>query len=60
MSDFWLDMLNLKNARYLKKDSEELIPIAWHPKRWWNFSMSKDEEKEIEPIFTETFYHTKT
>ena len=25
----------------------------YHPNRWWNFCMSKDEKKEIEPIFTE-------
>ena len=35
-----------------KKISKELMPIAWHPKRWWNFSISEDEKK-IEPIFTE-------
>ena len=29
------------------------MPIAWHPKRWWNFYMSEDEKKEIEPTFTE-------
>ena len=29
------------------------MPIAWHPKRWWNFYMLEDEKKEIEPIFTE-------
>ena len=32
--------------------NEELMPIAWHPKRWWNFCMSEDEKKEIEPGFT--------
>ena len=32
---------------------EELLAIAWHPKRWWSFCMSEDEKKEIEPIFTE-------
>ena len=36
-----------------KKINEELMPIAWHPKRWWKFSVSKDERKEIEHIFTE-------
>ena len=36
-----------------KKLNEELMPIAWHPKRWRNFCMSEDEKKEIEPIFTE-------
>ena len=29
--------------------SEELMPIAWHPKRWWDFCMSED----IELIFTD-------
>ena len=28
-----------------KKISEELMPIAWHPERWWNFCMSEDEKK---------------
>ena len=26
--------------------------VAWHLRRWWNFCMSEDEKKEIEPIFT--------
>ena len=26
------------------------MPIVWHPKRWWNFCMSKNEKKEIELI----------
>ena len=33
--------------------SEDLMSVAWHPKTWWNFYMSEDEKKEIEPIFTE-------
>ena len=33
--------------------TKALMPIAWHPKRWWNFYMSENEKKEIEPIFTE-------
>ena len=33
--------------------NEELMPMAWHANRWWNFYMSGDEEKEIEPIFIE-------
>ena len=27
--------------------------IVQHPKRWWNFCMSEDKKKEIEPIFNE-------
>ena len=37
----------------LKKLSEELMPIALHPKRWWNFCVSEDEKEEIDPIFIE-------
>ena len=33
--------------------SEELMPRAWHPKRWCNLCVSEDEKKEIEPILTE-------
>ena len=29
------------------------MPIAWHSKRWWNFCMSENEKKDIEPIFAE-------
>ena len=27
------------------------MPVAWHPNRWWNFCMSEDEKKEVEPTF---------
>ena len=29
------------------------MPVAWHPNRWWNFCMSEDEKKEVEPTFNE-------
>ena len=29
------------------------MPIAWHPKRQWNFCMSEYEKKEIEPVLTD-------
>ena len=29
------------------------MSITWHPKKWQNFYVPEDEEKEIEPIFTE-------
>ena len=29
-----------------KKISEELMPIVWHPKRWWNFCKSEDEKNK--------------
>ena len=30
---------------------KELIPIAWHSSRWWNWCMSEDEKKEKENFF---------
>ena len=51
LSEFWFGTLNIKNGKNLKKKiNEELIPIASHPKRWWNFCMSEDNKKKIEPI----------
>ena len=29
------------------------MPTVWHTKRWWDFGMSEDEKKEIEPIIAE-------
>ena len=29
------------------------MPVAWHPKRWWNWCVSEDEKMKIDPIFTE-------
>ena len=31
-----------KRKELKKKISEELMPIVWHPKSWWNFFMSED------------------
>ena len=46
--------LNIKfEKRKALKISEEIIPIAGDPKRWWNFCVSKDNKKEIDPMFIE-------
>ena len=29
------------------------MPVAWHPKRWWDWCVSEDEKKEI--MFIEEF-----
>ena len=29
------------------------MPVAWHPNRWWDFCVSEDEKKEIDPVFIE-------
>ena len=31
-----------------EKMERELIPIAWHPSRWWSWCMSEDEKKGTE------------
>ena len=54
LSDFCLGIVNLKNAKHLKKYKRKISANSVaSPKRWWNFCMSEDEKKEIEPIFTE-------
>ena len=30
---------------------KELMPIAWHPSRWWDWCMSEDEKKETEKLW---------
>ena len=34
------------------KIKEELIPIAWHPSRWWDWCMSEDEKRDRKIFFT--------
>ena len=29
------------------------MAVAWHPNRWWNWRMSEEEKKEIDPVFIE-------
>ena len=37
----------LKQCKAFKKDiRKELIPVAWHPARWWDWCMPEDEKKE--------------
>ena len=47
-------MAKFEKCKALKKYiSEELMPVACHPNRWWDYCMSKHENKEIDPIFIE-------
>ena len=57
MTNFLSSISNLKNAKNLKtKISEELMPIAWNPNRWWKFCVPADEIKDIETIFTQYWF----
>ena len=33
------------------KIKEGLRAIAWHPSRWWDWCVPKDEKKETEKLF---------
>ena len=38
------------------KIKEELLPIAWHQSRWWDWCVPEDEKKETEKLFLTTWY----
>ena len=45
--------IKFKKHKELKKNiSEELMPITWHPNRWWDWCLLEDGKIEIESIFT--------
>ena len=33
------------------KLKEELMPVAWHPSRYWDWCMSEEEKKETEKLW---------
>ena len=49
------DVLTLRDA-YIKHKTlkaqikEELMPVAWHPDRWWNWCVPEDEKKRTRKI----------
>ena len=51
------DVLIMLRDAYIKrkiqkaKIKEELMPVAWHPDRWWNWCVPEDEKKELEKYF---------
>ena len=48
-------MMNKHNAKhvYQKDTNKELMPVALHPTRRWDWCMSQNENKEIDPTFTD-------
>ena len=44
----WHYRFNQRKA--CKKDSKEVMPVPWHLSKWWDWCMSEDEKKEIEPF----------
>ena len=46
----WYD--GYKKRRTQKAQIEkELLPIAWHPSKYWDWCMSEDEKKETEKLW---------
>ena len=37
-----------KRKELKKKMSEELMPIAWHPNKWWKVCLPEDDKKRID------------
>ena len=43
-----------EKRKALKKElNEELMSAAWHPNRRWDWCISEDEKREIDPMFIE-------
>ena len=53
-NSFFVKHIKFEKRKELKKElSEELMPVAWHPNRWWDWCVSEDEKKEMDPMFIE-------
>ena len=48
----WYNKLKQWKA-FKKYISKELMPLAWHPTRWQDWSLPEDEKKEMEAIFAD-------
>ena len=46
----WYEGYKKRKAQKASK-KEELLPIAWHPSRWWDWCSPEDEKKETEKLF---------
>ena len=49
-------MMNKHNAKHLNMYiSKELVSVAWHSTRWWDWCIPEDEKKEVKSVFTDNF-----
>ena len=46
----WYDGYEVREARKTSI-KEELLPIVWHPSRYWDWCMSEDEKEETEKLW---------
>ena len=42
---------NMHKHKFYKSLHEEVIQIAWHPDRYWNWCLTEDEKKEIQKLW---------
>ena len=46
----WRDAY-IKRKAQKAKIKEELMSVAWHPDRWWDWRVPEDEKQELEIYF---------
>ena len=51
MSNFWLGIVNLKNAKHLKKDERRINACSVASSKMVELVLPEDEKKEVEPFF---------
>ena len=45
-NSFFVKQIKFRKGKELIIElSEELMPVVWHPNRWWDWCMSEDEKK---------------
>ena len=48
-----------KQPKASKKIDEELLPVAWHPERVWDWCMSVDEKRVVSSFFIQFKFRVK-
>ena len=49
---YYYQFINNKNREAQKAQiKEELMPITWHPSRWWDQYVSEDQKKPAETLW---------
>ena len=49
--NFFCAMMVIKNKAQKASIKEGLLPIAWHPSRWWDWCMTEDEKSDAETFW---------
>ena len=49
----WYNKFEKQKACKKDKKTKELMHVAWHPTRWWDWRLPVKQKKEVEPFFTD-------